>query len=381
MIKKKEIHIIGAGIAGLTIGCYLQMNGFNTQIFESHSIAGGLCTAWKRKGYTFDGCIHSTIASGDRYKLNKWFGEIINFDTIKYHFYNELSLIQFEDGKTFHFYTNPDKLENELIALAPEDETFIKKMIQSIKVFAKHDLQMSKPIELWSPLDYYLRQFITLPYISHLSKWSKSLKETISKCKSPLLRSVLNQDFFTRYPFYFFLISLGQMNNNSVGYPIGGSLQFANTIEETYKNCGGTIHYNSKVEKIIVNNHRASGIVLEDGKKMENADYVISAADGFETIYSMLDGKYIDKKITQRYESHSKWPSVVLVSLGVNRSFATEPSLVDIRLNSEFIIDEQTKTDTLPVTIYNFDSTLAPEGKTCIRVIFHTHNYKYWDDL
>ncbi len=54
----KSIIIIGAGIAGLAAGCYGQMNGYRTQIFELHNHLGGLCTAWDRKGYTFDGCIH-----------------------------------------------------------------------------------------------------------------------------------------------------------------------------------------------------------------------------------------------------------------------------------------------------------------------------------
>jgi len=50
----KSVIIVGAGIAGLSAGCYSMKNGFQTTIFESHSIPGGLCTAWKRKGYTFD---------------------------------------------------------------------------------------------------------------------------------------------------------------------------------------------------------------------------------------------------------------------------------------------------------------------------------------
>lgn len=50
----KEIIIIGAGISGLSAGCYAQMNGYKTTIFEMNKIPGGLCTAWERKGYTFD---------------------------------------------------------------------------------------------------------------------------------------------------------------------------------------------------------------------------------------------------------------------------------------------------------------------------------------
>jgi phytoene dehydrogenase-like protein len=53
----QSIIIIGGGIAGLSAGCYAQMNGYQTRIFELHDKPGGLCTSWKRKGYTFDGCI------------------------------------------------------------------------------------------------------------------------------------------------------------------------------------------------------------------------------------------------------------------------------------------------------------------------------------
>lgn len=42
--KQIDIIIIGAGIAGLSAGCYAQMNGYRTQIFEMHNLPGGLST-------------------------------------------------------------------------------------------------------------------------------------------------------------------------------------------------------------------------------------------------------------------------------------------------------------------------------------------------
>ena len=54
MPREKSIIIIGGGIAGLSAGCYAQMNGYQSQIFEMHHLPGGLCTAWERKGYVFD---------------------------------------------------------------------------------------------------------------------------------------------------------------------------------------------------------------------------------------------------------------------------------------------------------------------------------------
>lgn len=52
-----RIVIIGGGVAGLACGCYLQMNGFETEILEAGTALGGLCAAWERGPYIFDGCL------------------------------------------------------------------------------------------------------------------------------------------------------------------------------------------------------------------------------------------------------------------------------------------------------------------------------------
>ncbi|MBI5610229.1 MAG: sigma 54-interacting transcriptional regulator, partial [Deltaproteobacteria bacterium] len=62
--------------AGLSAGCYGQMNGYKTRIFELHDKPGGLCTSWKRKGYTFDGCIEWTIGSKAGTPVNRIFAEL-----------------------------------------------------------------------------------------------------------------------------------------------------------------------------------------------------------------------------------------------------------------------------------------------------------------
>ena len=62
--------VIGAGIAGLVPGCYAQMNGYRTQIFEMHDRPGGMCRAWQRQGLVFDGCIHSVTTSTVAQSIN-----------------------------------------------------------------------------------------------------------------------------------------------------------------------------------------------------------------------------------------------------------------------------------------------------------------------
>ena len=76
----RSIIIIGAGIAGLCAGCYCQMNGYRSQIFEMHTVLGGLCTTWKRKGYKIDLCIHWLTGSspGDPFHSSRGTGRSVD---------------------------------------------------------------------------------------------------------------------------------------------------------------------------------------------------------------------------------------------------------------------------------------------------------------
>lgn len=380
-MSKRKIIIIGAGIAGLSAGSYLQMSGYDTEIFELHNTPGGLCTAWKRNGYTFDGSIHSIGGLNPKFKLYHYWNELIDMKKLKFFYYDTLGTVEDENEKIATVFADPDKLEKELISISPEDSGFIHGFIKAIKKLANFDLMPSKPLELWNPLDYYLNQFKVAPVLYYLIKWRKSLEDMTKRCKSIKLKRVLNMDFFSRFPALFLLISLGSLHNKNSGYPIGGSLPFARLLEKKYLELGGMIHYKSKVIKINIKDDQATGITLENGEIHNHADIVISAADGHYTIFEMLGGKYIDEKIRKLYNEHPRWPSMVLVSIGVSRTFGNEPTSIGIYTKKAFVIDNKSKLYEIPFTIYNFDPTLAPEGKTCIRVMLKTDNYQYWNDL
>jgi phytoene dehydrogenase-like protein len=377
----KKVMIIGSGISGLSAGCYLQMNGYDTKIFELHNISGGLCTAWKRKGYTFDGCVHSINGLNPKFKQYHYWKELIDINKINFFYHDILGVIEDKNGNKVRLFTDPDRLEKELNSIAPEDSNFISKLIKTIKKLSKYDTQLSKPIELWNPLDYYLSQFKVAPYLVDLIKWRKSTEEIAKQCKNSLLKKGITSDFFTHFPAYFLLFSLAHLYKKNVGYPIGGSRPFARLLEQKYLELGGKINYNSRVSKINIKNNQAVGVTLENGKIFNDAQLVISAADGYSTIFEMLDGKYINNKITKLYDTHPKWPSMVLISLGISRTFENEPASIELCLDKKLIVDKKTQLDRIPITIYNFDPTLAPIGKTCIRVMLKTDNFEYWDNL
>jgi len=71
LFVSKKIIIVGAGIAGLTAGIYARRSGFDVTLIEKHSISGGMCTSWKRKGYLFEGAMHWLTGSSPKTKIHK----------------------------------------------------------------------------------------------------------------------------------------------------------------------------------------------------------------------------------------------------------------------------------------------------------------------
>ena len=53
-MRKSEVIVIGAGIAGLTAAAILSKQGLSVTLIESHTQAGGCAGTFKRKNYIFD---------------------------------------------------------------------------------------------------------------------------------------------------------------------------------------------------------------------------------------------------------------------------------------------------------------------------------------
>jgi phytoene dehydrogenase-like protein len=378
---EKSIIVIGGGIAGLSAGCYGQMNGYRTQIFEMHDKPGGLCTAWQRKGYTIDLCIHWLMGSkpGEGiYPLWQELGalpgqEIINIER----FYR----VESADGKAIDMYTDIDRLEAHLLEVAPEDEDAIKEVTRSMRRFTRFDMSEGKAPELSNVFDKMKMFFKMLPFLGDFRKWGRiTMSEFAQRFKNPLLRSAW-KIMPPEMSGMAMVITMAGFDQKTQGYPIGGSLPFAKAIEKRYLSLGGETHYKSRVTKILVENDRAVGIELEDGNQ-HRADYVISAADGHATIFEMLEGKYVDDTIRGYYNDLPIFEPLIFMSLGVNRSFADFPQTVTgltLQLEKPIMVGGKER-HWIEVRIHNFDPTLAPEGKTAITVMFDS-NYPYWEKL
>jgi phytoene dehydrogenase-like protein len=374
-MSRKSIVIIGAGIAGLAAGSYARMNGYDSVIFEMHDKPGGVCTSWKRKGYTIDGCIQHLAGSGPKSEVHQVWRELGAADPQDFVFYDEIVQVE-ADGLALTVHSDIDRLERHMKEIAPEDADTIDEYVAAARAFTRIDL-LAFP--LLSPWEVARK---ALPVLPLMGKYGKlTLEKFAEKFKNPFLRKAFPtvQYDFPNIPMMVHLNFLAGSHNRTLGWPKGGSLAFARAVENRYRGLGGRIEYNSRVSKILVEGDRAVGVRLADGTE-HRADIVISAADGRSTIFDMLSGEYADDRIRAYYKSPPDYCEMSLhVSYGVSRDMTGEPHSLTYFLKSPVRLMDR-EVDRLDVELFNFDPTLAPQGKTVLKVMFGSR-YSFWREL
>ncbi|MDD5219868.1 MAG: NAD(P)/FAD-dependent oxidoreductase, partial [Candidatus Bipolaricaulis sp.] len=324
--RRESIAIVGGGVAGLCAGCYAQTNGYRATIFEMHNLPGGVCTAWTRKGYTIDSCIHWLVGSGPDSGYHNLWNEVGALRGLTVVDLDEFMRVECRDGRALVFYGDVDRFERHLLALAPEDANPIRELTRTIRKFTRFDPPIDKASELatwWDKLSTTASMF---PFGPDFMKWRKVTVADFSKrLKSPVLKEAFSDmaGEAGSFPMLGLIMPLAWQNAKTAGYPLGGSLPFVRNIERRFLDLGGQIRYSARVKEILVEpdragGHRAAGVRLDDESE-HRADIVISAADGRTTIFDMLGGRFVNEEIRKPYQGGMKpFSPLLYVSLGIN---------------------------------------------------------------
>ena len=375
-IVKKDIIIIGGGIAGLTAGIYAQENGYQTKIIEQHYIPGGNCTGWSRNGYYFEGGLHWLAGA----KIGTAMHPIWEFLNVLREDVEQFSpsglLIKMLDKQALSLSNNLKELEQTLLALAPEDSKQTKELCSDIEKFMVMSMQVKDLPRLKrvgkTPRNPSILQMF--PAIMRFPKLSKVTAEEYaeqwnSKVIQTFLKSVCPKGFAASTV----LITLSTKLKGDGVYLAGGSVALAQRMVDKYEQLGGEIVYKEKVEEVLVDKGKAIGVQTK--KATYIADHVIVTADA---------------KLAQHFFAtpiHARWLQEVAVTQPVVNTFISVGISADLSKYDETVIVEleqgynccgEIVTD-LAFNNYAQFASYAPPGCSSITINnLQPHAYDWW---
>jgi phytoene dehydrogenase-like protein len=380
-MARSSVIIIGGGIGGLSAGCYLRMNGYDTHILEMANQCGGVCVPWKRGDYLFDGSTNWLPGSSKSIAMHGALAELFDFSTMTLDDFSEFASVD-RDGETLHVYTDMNRLRFEMLRLAPEDKRHINRFINAIIKMSKLYIPYKKPVALMNVFEKIVFGLTGLPLVFSYLAWNGITIQQFAdgfknrRLGEMVVRIFMHHNFFSVMSI---MMSLSWMHAKSAGYPKGGSANFIGMLQNRYSKLGGKVTVGAPVKEILVENDCAVGVRLLDGSILK-ADIIVSAADLKSTLDTMLNGRITDPKILKPFSDYRVFPALLQVSLGVARTFNDAGHKMLLPMSIPFPMGNDTAADVM-VRICNFDDCYAPEGKTALIAHLRTSDWKYWADL
>ncbi len=375
-MSEPTVIIVGGGIAGLSAGCYAQMNGYRTTILESHRIPGGLCTAWKRKGYNFDISMHffTGARSGPLHRMWRELGVITGRT------FHDLSEFGRVEGRHATVSYNCDRaaLQSQLLSISPEDASLIRRFVALLFGPSPMGALPMDPEEVAGPLQSVKAFSKLLPVMPAFVRFGKeTLQDFAAGFRSPFLRQAVR--FVIDSPGWpmveFPMVVLAGFFNRAADQatvPLGGSQGVVFAMADRFRALGGELRLSARVEDLLLENDRAVGVRLADGEEIRG-DTVIWAADGHHLIFDLLGGRYVNERIRNMYERWIPVRPLVHVALGVARDLGAEPARFVYELEKPIEIAGETRR-WISILHHGFDPSTAPAGKTALEVWYPTRH-------
>ncbi|WP_372746716.1 phytoene desaturase family protein [Lutibacter sp.] len=311
----KNIIIIGSGFSSLSASCYLAQKGFNVTILEKNASVGGRARVLEHDGFKFD--IGPTW-----YWMPDVFEKFFNdFDKKPSDYYDLKKLapayqVYFD---TLESLTISDNLK-EIYELFENEEKGSSNYLKKFLKAAKFNYEIAVNNMVYKPGNS-ITELITFDTIKNVNQFFKSISaEVRANIKSKKLIQILEFPvlFLGAKPsntpsFYSF------MNYADFGlgtwHPEGGMFEVVKAFVSLATELGVTIKTNQNVEKIEVENGKATG-VLVNGEFLA-ADIIVSGAD-YHHSETLLDEKY--RMYSENYWSKKTFaPSSLLFYVGFNK--------------------------------------------------------------
>ncbi|MBQ44979.1 MAG: amine oxidase [Porticoccaceae bacterium] len=307
-MKKYDAIIVGAGHNGLTNAAYLAKSGLDVLILEKNDYIGGAAvTREMHDGWFYSSC--SYVCSMMRQAIHRdlnltkhglvlvpYLGTVVfadNGDTMtSYHSeeaeYNQLRQRSPHDADAmFRFQTDLGRyaqlIRKTLLRTPPDPTSFRPRDIKELLWLAKQFWSLGEK-ELYE----YIR-FFTMSAADFLDDYFEDDLIKAAMASPGVIGTALG--VYSPGSAYILLHHvMGDVDGNigAWGLARGGMGSISNALAGALREHGGEIRTSSGVEKILVKNGKATGVVLENGDELY-AGIVVSNMDAKRTFTKCMD--------------------------------------------------------------------------------------------
>jgi len=298
-----KISIIGAGIGGMSAAARLAKNGHNITIFENSDRSGGKCRTEWFGDYAFDtGPSLLTLPAVYRdlfLKTGKRLEHILELTPVDPAFN-----YQFADGKSVLFpnLSNPKtykEIEKSFGKAASVGWEEIIARSERMWQVSREPFVESELKSIWPLLKNrnLIKQILEIAPFTSMRKLGNKLN------LDPHLQMIID-----RYATYTgsdprtapaVLLTIAFVESTFGAWHIKGGIgQLAVALEQRCRDLGVSFEFNTRVENILTQGNRATGIKTSEGKTI-NSDLVVANADT-EYVYNKLLDKSVSAARSER---------------------------------------------------------------------------------
>ncbi|MCB0453489.1 MAG: oleate hydratase [Aequorivita sp.] len=311
----KKITIIGSGISSLAASCYLAQAGYNVTIYEKNKTIGGRARQLKKDGFTFD-------MGPTWYWMPDVFERFFSdFGKVPSDFYeleklNPAYIVYFGIDDYITIEDTLEKISEAFEKEEPGSSAKLKKFMASAMDnynIAIKDLVYRPGV---SPLE-----LVTVTTLRKIGQYFSTVgKEVRKEFKNPKLVSILEFPVLflgakpSKTPAFYNFMNYADFGLGTF-HPKNGMYSVVQSIKILAENLGVTIKTEQNVEKITVENGKATCLIV-NGERVET-DLVLSGADYHHT-ETLLDKKF--RQYSENYwQKKTLAPSALLFYVGFNK--------------------------------------------------------------
>ena len=303
--------VIGAGMGGLAAAMRLGAKGYRVTVIDRLDMPGGRGSSITQEGHRFD--LGPTIVTVPQGLRDLWAICGRDFDAdVDLRALNDFYQIRWEDGSHFTARSDTDAMNAEVARLSPRDVKGYARFLRDAEArywFGYENLgrrSMGRLMDIVKVLPTFARLRADRSVYAHAAARVKDERLRFALSFHPLF---IGGDPFHVTSMYILVSHLEKQFG--VHYAMGGVAAIAGAMARVIVAQGGHLQLNTDIEQIVVQNGRAVGVRLADGRLID-ADIVVSNADAGHT-YDHLLSQTPRKRWTPAKTASRRWSMSLFV--------------------------------------------------------------------